>query len=137
MVIRDVHIESDLAGLNLRVLTRYGPNDSPSGVPRGPLDDLCRGKKKMVLICEDVFSDHIKMHIFLYGVWAEKLEFVKVANLIDLEGGCHLVHQRTPKAPKEIKYCICISDSVGEDEDDCTVEKRDTTVSVLLGVLLL
>lgn len=130
MTIRDVHSDSDLVGLSLRVLTRYGPSDSPTGVPAGPLDDSSAGRK-MVLICEDIFSGHVKIFVFLYGLWAHKLEFIKVKNLIELEGSSRLVYKHDAASHKEMRYCICISDTV-EDENGLPLEQRGTTVNPVL-----
>lgn len=129
MTINQVRRGTDLAAVTAQVLARYASNDSPRSIPAGPLDDLYP-EQRMVLVCEDVNArTKEKLFVFLYGIWAEKFQFIKVTNCIQVWGGENIVFDYEPEAPKVLSCCICISDRIERDDKGVEIDTIDTKVT--------
>jgi hypothetical protein len=134
MVIPQVRRGAEVSALCLRVATRYASNDSPSAIPKGPLDDLYP-EGRMVLICDDIFGrgHRGKIHVYLYGVWAQKFQFISVKNIVQIWGGEDVVFDYKTNLPKIVDTCICLSDRVPEDADGQEIEAPDKKLAVFYG----
>lgn len=133
MAIYEIRRGEDVAALSARVARRYHVSgDSPSAIPAGPLDDLYPDRR-MVLVCEDVYSTkEKKLMIFLYGIWADKFEFAKVNNYIQIWGGENIVldYHAHAHGPRMADCCICISDRSEKDENGIEIETLDSKVGI-------
>ena len=128
MRIGHVYHGADIACLTLRVTTRYASNDSPSSIPKGPLDEMFP-EGHMVLVCEDVYAAERKkelLHVYLYGKWAEKFQFITVNNIIQIWGGEDIVFGYETTMPRVKSICICLS-----EQNDKEIETMDEKVHTL------